>query len=261
MSTPTPPVRRSDQRQRSGVASTLYFAGYGAVALGGSRAGALLISPLFSANPGGDDAAHPCRGSREVTRSSWHGLRGEGVGTSTPRFTLRKSGPPALWTSWCRRYPRDVNAAEISRRGARWIEFGVSTFLGSGMILFLALVEPEPQLSPVLRVLLSLGAGALLIYGVAALRQRLVADTSGLEVRNLLSEYSLCWDEIDQFEVPAPRLSREAWGGNYGLVIVMKDGRHLHSSLWGPRAIDSPGFADGVVTYLNEMKARSTLGN
>jgi hypothetical protein len=122
--------------------------------------------------------------------------------------------------------------------------------------LMVVVFDENAEPSPPLPVRVLLGGAVLLVvgYGIAQFRQKLEADAEGLRVRNLLASFSVRWNEIERFDRPPERLTRAGLGRTFGLQIILKDGRCLHSSLWGQRAIDSPESADEVIAELTRLK-------
>lgn len=89
--------------------------------------------------------------------------------------------------------------------------------------------DTSPKPGSAMRVALAAWGLSFVWLGVAYLRQRLIADSIGVRVRNPLSSFSMRWDEIDRFEPPPPLFSRQGLGRRYGLAVVTTDGRRLRT--------------------------------
>lgn len=170
------------------------------------------------------------------------------------------------WPEWCAASPSQQAVREdhvvasdtcrsFDRTANRWSVLILLAFC-STVLIAIALgltVEESNRFGAI--VCLS-AAAALAVYAVAYFRQRLVADSEGIRVRNLFSRFSLSWSEIDHFEHPAAQFSAETFRGHYGLRIVMADGQVRFASLWGAARINMPGFAQPVVDELNRRKSQ-----
>ena len=105
-----------------------------------------------------------------------------------------------------------------------------------------------PARSAQIVVLVAL-AVAMLWLTIRLVRAGVFISGEGVTFRNFLRTRYLRWDEIQQFEPPAPygRLR------NAGLRASLLTGRVVYSSVYGTGPFTRRGFADDIVIQLNGL--------
>jgi hypothetical protein len=92
-------------------------------------------------------------------------------------------------------------------------------------------------------------AVAMLWLTIRLVRAGILISGDGVTFRNYLRTRCLRWDEIQQFEPPAPYGRRR----NAGLRASLFTGRVVYSSVYGAGPFTRRGFADDIVVQLNGL--------